>query len=142
MLSDLCIGPYQAEPKDSKACIQGIMPQMSIVTEESEDEHFDHEPCEQISKVPALPASQYAPVFEEEGVEVVVFGRLIAETKQDDEQVGLSVSLAGTDSSVSSEDEKGSIHKDEPVCPPEEAAGTLSMLYKASDSTFIVFYRP
>jgi hypothetical protein len=141
MLTGLCIGPYQAEPKATKACAKQIMPQMSVVTEESEDEDSVHESCEQIHNQSALPASQYAPVFEEEGVEVVASGRLIAETKEEDEEVDSSVSLEEVDSSFSFEDGKGSIHMFESVCSPEEAAGTLSALYKASDSTFIAFYR-
>jgi hypothetical protein len=50
------------------------------VSEESEDKHSDHKFCEQIPKLPALPACQYAPLFEEEGAEIVAAGRLIVKT--------------------------------------------------------------
>ena len=109
---------------------------------ETEDEHFDHKFCEQIPKLPALPACQYAPLFEEEGVEIVAVGRLIVETPVENDEVDSSVSLDDVDSSVSFEDENGSLHMVEPVCSPEEETGTLSILYKASDSTFVAFYRP
>jgi hypothetical protein len=60
-------------------------------------------------------------------------GRLIVKTPVENDKV---------DSSVSFEDENGSLHMVEPVCSPEEETGTLSILYKASDSTFVAFYRP
>jgi hypothetical protein len=142
MLSDLCIGPYQAEPKDMKTCVPHIMPQMSAVSEESDDEDSDHKSCEQIPKLPALPACQYAPVFEEEGVEIVAAGRLLVDTPVENDEDDSSISSDDVDSSVSFKDENGSVHMVEPVCSPEEETGTLSILYKASDSTFVAFYRP
>jgi hypothetical protein len=63
------------------------------------------------------------PAFEEEGLEVVACGRLITETKNEEED-------EEDDSSVWLQNDKGSDH------------GTLSMLYRASDSTFVAFYRP
>ena len=97
------------------------------MSEESEtgDEHFDHKFCKQIPKLPALPACQYAPLFGEEGVEIVAAGRLIVETPVEHDEVNSSVSLDDINSSVSFKDENGSLHMVEPICSPEEETGTL-----------------
>jgi hypothetical protein len=88
------------------------------VLEESEDEHSDHKFCEQIPKLPALPACQYAPLFKEKGVEIVAAGRLIIETSVEINKVDSFVSFEDLDSSVSFEDENGSLHIVEPICSP------------------------
>jgi hypothetical protein len=68
--------------------------------------------------VPALPACQYAPLFEEKGVEIVAAGHLIIETSVENDEVDSFVSFEDLDSSVSFEDENGSVHIVEPICSP------------------------
>jgi hypothetical protein len=70
-------------------------------------------------------------------VEIVATGRLIVETPVENDEVNSSVSLDNIDSSVSFEDENGSLHMVEPICSLEEETGSLLILYKASDSTFV-----
>jgi hypothetical protein len=92
---------------------------------ETGDKHFDHKFCKQIPKKPALPACQYAPLFEEEGAKIVAAGCLIVETPVENDEVNSSVSLDDVNSSVSFKDENGSLHMVEPVCSPEEETRTL-----------------
>jgi hypothetical protein len=89
------------------------------VLEESEDNHSDHKFCERIPKLPPLPPCQYAPLFEEKGVEIVAAGCLIIETSVENEEVDSFVLFKGLlDSSLSFEDENGSVHIVEPIYSP------------------------
>jgi alkyl hydroperoxide reductase subunit AhpF len=75
------------------------------VLEESEDKHSDHKFCKQIPKLPALPACQYAPLFEEKRVKVVGADCQIIETSVENDGVDLFVLLNDLDSSVLFKDE-------------------------------------
>jgi hypothetical protein len=71
-----------------------------------EDKHSDHKFCKQIQKLPALSACQYAPLFEEEGVEIAAAGRLIVKTPVENNEVDSSVLLDDIDF-VSFDNENG-----------------------------------
>jgi hypothetical protein len=143
VFGDLCIGPYREEPKEAAdgSPTQKLPRMCSLATvsegEESEESKVPDEPS---SSMPHTFESYCERVCEEEGVEVVAWGHLAPETKEEDD-IDESMSYDKDDrQAVPFEDAEGAIHMIK-SCNSKDAPGTLSILYQESDSTFVAFYR-
>ena len=106
----LCIVPYKEDPKSDANQQLESTPSLTLDSQENADA---------------------GSVYEEEGVEIVAWGRLSGSHADMEEE-----------NSVPFENHNGAIYMVKANSTKDEAAGTLSMLYRESDSTFIAFYRP
>lgn len=149
---DLCIGPYQEEPKEKKDGIRTLgqkLPRMLSLATISEESSERSSKLSASSSMPSTFEGYCDRMLEEEGVEVVAWGHLKAESQDVDESAesqGVDESESREEGESSSkavpfEDASGAIHMITATKAPHEA-GTLSMLYQESDSLFVAFYRP
>ena len=137
VFGELCIGPYQEEPKENERPDQKLPQMMSLPTISDDEQSSDTKSSKVSQELPETFSSYCERVREEEGVEIVAWGHLATEddkTESRDED--------DNKETVPFEDATGTIHMISASCSSSEAPGTLSVLYQETDSTFVAFYRP